>query len=492
MPNGQRVLFASAEVAPFAKAGGLADVAGSLPKALAALGADIRVVTPLYASIDREQYGLKTIVDELPVPLDGRTEMARVWAGRLSGKVPLYLVDLPRYFQRENIYGEPDDGERFIAFSRAALELTRALRWQPDLVHTNDWHTAVIPNWLRTIYRNDPVLGRTASYFSIHNLAYQGIFAPSILDLANLSPYGLLFPETRWFSNLVDLMARGIIFGDLVGTVSEQYAREILTPEFGERLDPILRDRREDLVGILNGIDYDEFDPTSDPHLKTRFDAQSLDRRVLNKLSLQSEVHLTQDPQIPLIGMITRLVDQKGFDLLSQVVAPLIEQAGVQLVLLGTGEARYLELFAGLPERYPGRVATIFRFDAALAQRIYGGSDLFLMPSRYEPCGIGQLVSMRYGSVPVVRAVGGLADTVTDFDPASGQGTGFTFEAYDPWALYGAVIRAIEAFRNPSIWRAIQTNGMAQDFSWDRSARRYLDVYRRAVEQRATLGTTRS
>ena len=484
MADPRRVLFASAEVAPFAKAGGLADVAGSLPKALKTLGTDVRVVMPFYSQIDTGKHTVSPVVNDLPVPLDGRIESAQVFETTLGRNVPVYLVDMPRYFHRESIYGDPDDGERFIAFSRAALEATRALNWRPDVVHANDWHTGIIPNWLRTIYRADGQFGGIASVFSIHNLAYQGIFPASILDLANLAPFGLLYPETRLFTNLVDLMARGIIYTDIISTVSEQYAREILTPEFGERLDPLLRQREADLIGIPNGIDFEELDPATDPALASSFDRGSLDRRVANKLALQQEAGLTQDPDIPLIGMISRLADQKGFDILSQAIGPILERLGVQFILLGTGESFYVNLFAGLADRYAGRVATLFRFDGPLAQRIYGGSDLFLMPSRYEPCGIGQLVAMRYGSVPVVRSVGGLADTVQNYDPRTGQGTGFTFEAYDPWALFAAVVRAVETYRYPAVWRSLQEAGMSRDFSWDSSARKYLDMYQRAMAAR--------
>lgn len=487
-----RILFAAAEVAPLAKAGGLADVAGSLPKALRQLGTDVRVVMPFYGQIDTNRFPVEPVVEHLAIRLDGRYEPARVFQTTLPHDLPVYLIDMPQYFHRETIYGDRDDGERFIAFSRAALEFTRAIGWRPEVIHSNDWHTGIVPNWLQTIYREDPHFAGVASVFSIHNLAYQGIFSPALLDLADLSHFGLLYPETRILPSLIDLMARGIIYTDVVSTVSEQYAREIVTPEFGERLDSILLDRQQVLVGILNGIDYEQFDPASDPNLATPFDAETLDRRGLNKLALQAETGLDQNLDIPLIGMITRLVDQKGFDILTEAIRPLLERVDVQIVLLGTGEERYISLFRDLHDRFPGRAAAFFRFDESLAQRIYGGSDLFLMPSRYEPCGIGQLIAMRYGSVPVVRAVGGLADTVTNYDPRTGTGNGFSFGPNDAWSLFATVVRAVETFRYPEIWQSIQRRGMAADFSWNRSALKYLDLYRRALAIRRGVWSDRA
>ncbi len=275
-------------------------------------------------------------------------------------------------------------------------------------------------------------------------------------------------------------MGRDILFADAITTVSERYAQEILTPTFGEKLDPLLRTRREQLYGILNGIDYQEMNPTTDRYIHTTFDASTLDRRAGNKRALQERARLPINPDVPLIGMISRLADQKGFDLISQIAQPLMDQ-GIQLVVLGIGDQHYHEMFQNLAARYPQQVATFLTFNTELAQCIYAGSDMFLMPSRFEPCGLGQLIAMRYGSVPIVHSVGGLADTVQEYDPRTGQGNGFTFETYNPWELFAAVVRAIELFRFKDIWRTLQQRGMAADHSWHASAVRYIDAYRHAM-----------
>jgi len=488
-----KILFCTAEVAPFAKTGGLADVAGSLPKAIARLGHDIRVITPRYGRVDPARFGLRPVLEELQVPMDETFEPVKIYEGRLGDLVPVYFVDSQKYFLREGIYGYPDDGERFILFSRAALEFVKHIGWAPDIIHCNDWHTAIIPNWLKTIYAEDPFFQKTATVYTIHNLAYQGIFGWRILEIAGIDEYGFLYPEIAELANVVDLMARGILFADVITTVSERYAQEILTPEYGEKLDPILRDRKDRLFGILNGIDTEELNPATDPYLAANFDVSSLDRRVENKLDLQRKANMPPNPDVPLLGMISRLTDQKGFDLVGQVIDPLLRLFDVQFVLLGTGDPHYHAMFRRVAEEYPDKTGIFLTFNAELAQKIYGGSDMFLMPSRFEPCGLGQMIAMRYGSVPVVRETGGLADTVKDFDPRTGEGNGFTFKQYDPWAFFGAIIRAVETWKHRDVWRKLQIRGMTQDFSWDRSARKYIEVYFKALEFRAaeTVGGSR-
>ncbi|HOQ97692.1 MAG TPA: glycogen/starch synthase [Anaerolineae bacterium] len=479
-----KVLFLSAEVVPFAKTGGLADVAGSLPKAIRALGHDVRVCMPRYGRIDRAKFGLTEVVPAFDVPMDHHTEPASIWQGTIGRDVPVYLVDNAPYFDRDGIYMYPDDAERFIFWCRAALEMLRRpeLDWQPDIIHCNDWHTAIIPNWMRTIYKDDPFFARAATVYTIHNLAYQGIFGHRVLEVAGLDEYGFLYhPEMADMAEVVDLMARGIYFADVVSTVSERYAQEILTPEYGERMDPLLRDRRDHLFGILNGIDHEIMDPAGDQYLAARFDAQRLEARAANKAALQREAGLPEAPTTPLVGVISRLTDQKGFDLISQIIDPLMSHVDMQFVLLGTGDQRYHDLFSAVAQRYPQRAAVFLTFNAPLAQRIYGGSDMFLMPSRFEPCGLGQMIAMRYGSVPVVRATGGLADTVVDYDPRSGRGNGFVFEAYDAMALFATLVRAAETYKHEAVWRQLMLRGMAEDFSWARSAGKYVDLYYRAL-----------
>ncbi len=482
-PRPLKVLYLSAEVVPFAKTGGLADVAGALPKAIRALGHDIRVAMPRYGRISPERFDLRPRLEPFPIPMDDMEEPASILEGRIGDGVPVYFVENARLFDREGIYMYPDDAERFIFFCRAALEMCRQMDWRPDVVHCNDWHTAIIPNWMQTIYRDDPFLGDVATVYTIHNLAYQGIFGYRVLEIAGINEYGFiahpdLAPD---LNDVVDLMARGILFADIINTVSERYAQEILTPEFGERLDPILRDRRDRLFGVLNGIDYDLYNPATDAHIASHFDADHLDDRLPNKSALQQEAGLPERNDLPLIGAISRLTDQKGFDLIAEIIDAWMQHVPSQFILLGTGEQRYHDLFERVHERYPERISVFLTFNAPLAQRIYAGCDMFLMPSRFEPCGLGQMIAMRYGAVPVVRATGGLADTVTDYDPRTQEGNGFSFEPYDAMALYATLVRAAETYKYRDVWRRLMLRGMRSDFSWDRSARKYVDLYYRAI-----------
>ena len=390
--------------------------------------------------------------------------------------VPVYLVESGRYFGRDNIYGYADDGERFVLYCRAALELCRSLGWAPDVIHCNDWHTGIVPNWLATLYRDDPFFADTATVYTIHNLAYQGLFDQHFLWLAQIAEYGFLYPSIQDFAYNVNLMGRGILFADAITTVSERYAQEIRTPEYGERLDPLLRERQDRLFGILNGIDQDVNNPASDPYITAPFDLTRLDRRVENKLALQRDAGLVSNPDLPLVGMVGRLSGQKGLDLLGPALEALLRQP-VQLVVLGAGDDHYQQMLRWTSQSHPAQMRAFLTFDTPLAQRIYAGADVFLMPSRYEPCGLGQMIAMRYGSVPVVRATGGLADTVLDWDPRTGKGNGFTFARYDSWDMFAALLRALETYRYPDVWRQIQQHGMRGDFSWERSAARYRQVY---------------
>ncbi len=476
-----KVLILAAEIVPFTKVGGMADVVGALPKALQALGHDVRLVMPRYRQVDLNRFHLRTILESVPVSMGNYQVQVNVCQGEIGEHIPVYMIDAPRYFERENIYGYTDDGERFILFCRAALEAVRALNWSPDVVHCNDWHTGIVPNWMNTIYRDDPFFRNTASVYTIHNLAYHGIFGYRLLEVAGVAANGFLYPQVAEFGNVVDIMGRGILFADAITTVSERYAQEILTPTFGEKLDHLLRSRRERLFGILNGVDYQEFDPARDRYIDTQFDVHSLERRAANKAALQKQAHLPVNEDIPVLAMISRLTDQKGFDLLAKIIQPLLAQ-DVQFVIMGIGDQHYHELFHDLSARYPEQVAMFLTFNTELAQRIYAGSDMFLMPSRFEPCGLNQMVAMRYGCVPIVRHVGGLADTVQEYDPETGEGTGFVFKDYDPWQFFAAVVRAMTMHRFKDVWRTIQQHGMQADHSWHASAKRYVDVYRNAID----------
>ena len=475
-----KILMLAAETVPFAKVGGLADVVGALPKALRELGHDVRVVMPRYGQINAERFELKTAVDAMTVQMASFQEQVSVRESTIGNGIPVYMIDAPRYFDRENIYGYTDDGERFILFCRSALEVARSLNWSPDVIHCNDWQTGIVPNWTHTIYRDDPFFAGTATVYTIHNLAYQGIFGYRILEVAGVAAGGFLYPQIVELANVVDIMGRGILFADAVTTVSERYAQEILTPTYGEKLDQLLRSRRDRLFGILNGIDYSEMNPATDRYIAAQFDVDTLDKRAENKRALQERAHLPVRPDVPLIAMISRLTDQKGFDLLAQIAQPLFTQ-GIQFVVLGIGDQHYHVMFQNLTARYPEQVATFLTFNTELAQIIYAGSDMFLMPSRFEPCGLGQLIAMRYGSVPIVHSVGGLADTVQEYDPRTGGGNGFAFANYDPWELFAAIVRALELYRFKDIWRKLQRRGMAADHSWRASARCYVDVYRDAI-----------
>jgi starch synthase len=476
-----RVLFVASEGVPYVKTGGLADVIGALPRALRRLGHDVRVVLPRYKSIDPQRWGLRTVLAKLTVPMDRAVEPAAVLATPPGEEVPVYFIDSEQYLQREKLYGYGDDGERFILFCRAALEAVRRLDWAPDIIHCHDWHTAIIANWMKTLYRDDPFFAHSATVYTIHNLAYQGIFGYRILEVAGVAEEGFLYTELPELANVVDLMGRGIHYADVVSTVSPRYAREILTPEFGERLDPVLRERKDRLYGILNGIDTQAFDPATDTTLAANYDAFSLERRPANKRALQELAHLPVADRTPLIAIISRLTDQKGFDLFDQVAIPLIEQ-GVQLVVSGTGDQHYHSMFQRLAARYPQQVSIHLTFSVEMSQKMYTGSDMLLMPSRFEPCGLTQMLAMRYGSIPIVHCTGGLADTVQEFDPANDTGNGFSFPRYDPFHLFAAVMRALEVYQFPQVWQGLMQRAMLADYSWDASAEQYVALYRRAQE----------
>jgi starch synthase len=402
---------------------------------------------------------------------------------QVDGNLPVYFIDSQKYFGRENLYGYPDDGERFVFYSRSAMEMLKSLDWKPDIVHLNDWHTAIVANWLKTIYKEDPFFRNVASVYTIHNLAYQGIFGWRILEIAGVEDYSFMYPHIDEFPNVVALMAHGILFADTISTVSESYAREILTPEYGEKLHTLLNDRKDRIHGILNGVDYDLMNPASDPYLPQKFDLERLDLRIANKLAFQREVNLPVDAGIPLIGSISRLTSQKGFDILGEVIDALMDLP-LQLVIMGTGDQYYHEMLSRVARRHPNKMALFLTFNTALAQKIYGASDLFLMPSRFEPCGSSQMIAMRYGSVPIVRSTGGLADTVRDFDPRTLSGNGFAFEKYSGMMLFAAVVRAIETYKYGNVWRGLMEAGMRTDYSWSATARRYLDLYQKTLEMK--------
>jgi starch synthase len=439
---------------------------------------------PRYGSIDVEKYGLRRIVSNLGVPLAHQPVNADVLEGRIAGEVPVYFIENQQFFGRDGMYGFWDDDARFIYFSRAALEMLRPLDFKPDVIHVNDWHTAVIPNMLARLYAGDPFYADIATVLTIHNLAFQGVFGYGALHLADLEQWGLIKPGMPGLDDIVNLLGRGLYFADVVNTVSSRYAQEILTPEYGEKMDPLLSVFRAKLHGIINGIDYDVFNPSTDVSLAAPYDIASIEKKVENKLALQKEVGLPQDPAIPVIGLISRLYDQKGLDLIANIMWGLM-RLNLQLVVLGAGDARYEEMFRASARDNAQKVSATIGFKPVLAQHIYAGSDMFLMPSRFEPCGLGQLISLRYGTIPIVRATGGLADTIDDWDPMAQTGNGFVFTAYDHWDLFAQVVRALETFRQAPLWRRLQANAMSTDVSWANSAEKYVGLYRAAMGNHA-------
>jgi starch synthase len=474
-----KILLASAEVTPFAKAGGLADVAAALPKELRRLGQDVRVVMPRYRQINPDVHGLRPVVQGLEVPLGSQTIPCTILEGRL-GEVPIYFVDCPQLYDRDGgIYGFGDDDARFIYFNRSLLEMLRPLGFMPDVIHVNDWHTALVPNLLDALYANDGEMSRIATVLTIHNLAFQGVFGSGTLHLAGLESLGLLKIGVPHLDDIVNFLGRGIHFADIINTVSERYAQEIQTPEFGEGMDAMLRRNAHKLHGIVNGIDIELFDPATDPAVPHHYSAADPTAKRLNKEALRAVLGLA-DTEAPILAMISRLYDQKGLDLVEQALPALIAQ-GIQFVVLGAGERRYEEFLREQAELNPLQVSASIGFDHHLAQLIYAGADMVLMASRSEPCGLGQLIGMRYGTVPVVRATGGLVDTVHDYNPASGEGTGFMFDDYDPWHLFAAVVRGAETYRHRESWDELVRRDMQQDVSWGQSARRYIELYRTAI-----------
>ncbi len=481
MADPLKILFMAAEMTPFARTGGVSEMAYALPKALREMGHDVRVAMPRYGRIDPTKFGLRPLLPNIPIPIDDHSEPVSILTTELDGDLPVYFIDNPKYFGRENLYGYPDDGERFVFYSRGAMEMLKALEWKPDIVHLNDWHTAIVANWLKTIYKEDPFFRNVASVYTIHNLAYQGIFGWRILEIAGVEEYSFMYPHIDEFPNVVALMAHGILFADTISTVSETYAREILTPEYGEKLHTLLNDRKDRVHGILNGIDYQTMDPATDRYLAQQFDIQQLDRRAANKQAFQREANLPADGNIPLLGCISRLTSQKGFDILGEVIDALMDLP-LQVVIMGTGDQYYHEMLSRIARRHPDKAAVFLTFNTALAQRIYAASDLFLMPSRFEPCGSSQMIAMRYGSVPVVRSTGGLADTVREFDPRTGEGNGFTFEKYSGMMLFAAIVRALETYRYRDSWRSLMEAGMRADYSWSATARKYVELYQKTLE----------
>lgn len=470
-----RILYVTSEAVPFAKTGGLADVAGALPKYIRQLGHEAVVILPKYRGVQSK----KILLPSVTIPLGGQLHFCAIHEAESIEEVRFFFVDYPGYYDRNELYREAaqdyrDNAERFALLSLAALEFAKRAPLPPDIIHCNDWQTALVPVYLRTLYRNDPFFEKTKTLLTIHNLAYQGVFPRGALDRTGL-PQELFNPEQLEFYGNVNFLKGGIIFADRLSTVSDKYSREIRTPEFGCGLEGVLQKRSADLTGILNGVDYTEWNPATDPWLVANYSVDNLEGKRRCKIDLLNQFGIQDSLARPVIGIISRLADQKGFDLL-HIVADTLIQDGFSMVVLGTGEEKYCRFFLDLQEKYPAYVGARIKYDEWLAHKIEGGADLFLMPSRFEPCGLNQIYSLKYGTVPVVRATGGLDDTIQDFSQ-SPAGTGFKFERYSPEELLSAARRALEVYHTPQRWKELMRNCMSRDFSWHRSAQRYVELY---------------
>ncbi len=477
------ILLVASEVAPFAKTGGLADVAGALPQALANLGHDVRIVMPYYHSVSEKPFVTKRLKVTVEVEIAGIKRSVGFFQGKL-GEVPVYFLDYPEFFQREGLYGTasgdyPDNAQRFGLFCRAVLEALPKLKFRPDVLHLNDWQTGLIPVLLRSERAADPFYARTGTVMTIHNLGYQGLFPAETLTELDLDP-DLFHMEGLEYYDQLSFLKGGLFFSDLITTVSPSYCREIQTPTFGHGFEGILRKRRRELVGILNGIDCQQWNPAQDTALHRPYSATNPAGKAQNKLDLQQQLGLAKDSHRPILAMVTRLATQKGLDIL-EAAWPQLIQRPLQFVLLGDGEEKYMAFFRRLQDQHPEQVSITLSFDDTLARRIYAGSDLFLMPSHYEPCGLGQLIALRYGAIPLVRRTGGLADTVFDADK-NPQGNGFVFMAPTAKALLRTLDRALKRYSDHDDWAQLVPRAMAGDFSWEQSAQRYEAVYRRAQE----------
>jgi len=489
MDNPLRVLFVTPEAVPFAKTGGLADVVGALPKFLRGLGCELNLVMPYYRMVKDSGLPLRYLGQEIEVPIGHETLKAEIYQGKLNQDIPVYFIRRDEFYDREYLYSTPkgdyfDNAERFIFFSRAVLVFCQLMAFSPEIIHHNEWQTGLIPAYLRSIYQNDPLFSRTAVVFTIHNIAYQGIFKKEKFWLTGL-PMEMYNPEGIEFWERINFMKAGIVYADVINTVSQKYAEEIQTSEYGYGLEGILRKRKDDLHGILNGVDYQDWDPFHDRHLAAPYNAQDLSGKRACKKDLLKEFNLPSSLEnLPLLGMISRLADQKGFDLLAEILDDLFT-LDIGFVLLGTGEQKYHDLFTEVARKYPQKAGVRIAYDDQLAHKIEAGVDFFLMPSKYEPCGLNQIYSLKYGTIPIVRATGGLDDTIVNYDPATGKGNGFKFNRYDAKEFLNQIKVAIGLYSQPEHWGQLLRNAMAADFSWQRSAKSYLQLYRKVLEKKS-------
>lgn len=476
-----RILIASPEAVPYAKTGGLADVAGSLVKEYRAMKKEAYIIMPLYRKVREENMALKNTNLKIKVPVGDRQVEGEIFSNQPSA----YFIRCDEFFDREELYGTPwgdffDNASRFVFFSRGVLEASRALNFRPDVIHCNDWQTSLIPLYLKKLYEGDNFFKDTSTLLTIHNLGYQGLFPASEMPLTGLE-WDIFNPEGIEFYGKVNFLKAGLISADVLTTVSSSYAKEILRKEFGFGLEGVLQKREKDLYGVINGIDYDEWDPSIDGHIPERFNIESLQGKAECKRYLVKEASLDKADR-PLVGMVSRLSAQKGLDLVLQSLKELVS-LGINLIILGKGDEEFQIGFSQAAKKHRGRISVTIGFEEPLAHKIYAGSDFFLTPSRYEPCGLGQLISMKYGSIPVGRSTGGLADTIQDFNPLTSKGTGFLFSDYTPSALQDAMKRALCVYTDKDKLQRMILSAMKMDFSWKRSAEKYIELYKHAMEK---------
>jgi starch synthase len=479
-----KILFASSEVTPFAKTGGLADVSASLPVALSKLGHQVITVMPLYRSVLEGQFELEPIEKSLEILMGGKPLKIKVYHAKMRRNLLIYFLQRDEFFDRSGLYGTSegdyfDNPERFIFFSRGILQLGKLIKFQPDIIHCHDWQTSLLPVYLKSLYRDDTFFRQTRTIFTIHNLAYQGVFSKEYMEVSEL-PSELFSMKGLEYYGKMNFLKGGIVFSDIVSTVSEKYAQEIQTADYGYGLEGVLRERRGGVYGVLNGVDYTSWDPETDPHLAANYSLKSLDGKKKCKQELMKIFKFKGRNEAPLIGIISRLAEQKGFDILAEGIEELMK-LDLFLAVLGKGDERYEKQFTKFGEKYRGRLGVRVAFDNVLAHKIEAGSDMFLMPSRYEPCGLNQMYSLKYGTIPVVRATGGLDDTIKEFEPESGKGNGFKFVEYSSRAMIEKIKSALEIYQDKKLWSKLIKNAMKEDFSWKNSASKYVEIYNRAL-----------
>jgi starch synthase len=486
-----KIAYVSSEVFPFAKTGGLADVAGALPKEIAKLGNEVKVFMPKYNFVDEDIYNIKYRWDvgEIPVRVNGVIRFVHLHQAKLpNSDVEINFIDCPHYFFRGQIYtNDPDEDERFILFSKGVIEVLQRLKWPPDVIHCNDWQTGLLPLFVKDNYKWDRLFDNTSFLFTIHNIGYQGVFSQKTIFAAEIRE-GLFHTGGPVDMNgNVNFMKTGILYSELINTVSPTYAKEILTAEYGAGLENVLKARENDLYGILNGVDYHTWDPSDDRLIPFRYNPDYLSGKTKNKKFLLERLRLEFNEHIPLIGIISRLVSQKGFDIIGNVINQLMN-LDAHWIVLGSGEDKYEQMFISILHNHSDKAAVYTGYNNEMSHLIEAAADIFLMPSLYEPCGLNQIYSLKYGTVPVVRKTGGLNDTVQDWHEykSMGQetGTGFSFNDYTGDALYTTLVRAIDIFYDKSVWKKIQRNGMGKDYSWQSSAKSYTDLYRKAGSKR--------